>query len=375
MTAAPAGPDRTPRSPALPRPGRARSLRAIAAAFALIPVLAACGIRLETPAPTEPAPDTLEQVRARTVEDAQTLALTAAAAREAVAEGTEPGVDPAALTLVLDDVAAHSTQHAQQLGGEYDSGLPDPSPSPTGTPAPTTATSTEVLALLADAATTALDDARTVEDGPLARLIASVGTSRTGLAQRLAAATGQAVPEGTSTGGTGTPATTEPGPETDAPSGAPSSTTQAEATAPSGLASEDLDALVLAEDQAGYGFEVLAAVLGDGQRDRARADAADHRARAEQWAVLAGTSGTAADPRRVAYAVPPALTDPAVAAELARTLQTTLASTYATLVARADAGSRDTLVEGLLRATADAATWGAPVVAFPGMPELTTTAG
>ncbi|WP_448629699.1 DUF4439 domain-containing protein [Cellulomonas soli] len=344
------------------------------AALALLPVLAACGVRLETPAPTEPAPDALEQARARTVDAALELAQAATSAREAVTQGTEPSADPTSLTLVLDDVAAYSVQHAQQLGGTYDSGLPGPTPTPTSTPtsAPTstTASSGEVLALLADAAATALDDAATVQDGPLARLVASVGAARTDLAQRLATATGQPVPEGISqvpastTGGATAPTSSA------APTSAASQSPGAASDAPGGLASDDLDALVLAEDQAGYGYEVLAAVLGDDQRDDARAAAADHRERAEQWAVLAGTTGTSADPRRVAYTVPTGLTDPAVAAELARTLPQTLTDTYGSMIARADAGTRGTLLDGLLRSTAEAHAWGAAPVAFPGMPEL-----
>lgn len=359
----------------------ARRLRFVAVVVALVPALVGCGVRLETPAPTAPAPDAVEQVRARTVDDALALveaATSAHDATDATDQATAAGVDPVTLTAVLDDIVTFSTQHATELGGVYDSGLPDPSGSPTG-PTPGTATSpaaavtpVEVLALLARSAATALDDAGATKDGSLARLVASVGTARTGLAQRLSQVTGTPVPEQLpEPDPAGTPtATSSP-----APSAGTTPTDEASGGDPSGLASSDLDTLVLAEDQAGYAFEVVAAVLSGDQRTQAQAAAATHRQVAEEWATLAGTTGTTSDPRRVAYAVPVGVDDPTVALGLARTVLTTLADTYATLTARAEAGTRGSLLDGLTTGTADAVTWGATAVAFPGMPELAPAAG
>ena len=153
-----------------PRPGRT-VLRALGAAVTVL-TLAACGLRAETPPPVEPSPDAVEQIRARTVADS--LALSAAATAAALLP--DGAVEPVA--PVLADVTGFSDQHADQLGGVYVSGLPAPSGSPTATSAPTVGSVAEVLDQLAAATRTALTDADAVTDGPLARLVASVATSR-----------------------------------------------------------------------------------------------------------------------------------------------------------------------------------------------------
>ena len=95
--------------------------------------------------------------------------------------------------------------------------------------------------------------------------------------------------------------------------------------------------LVEAEDAAGYGYEVRAAQSEGDVRTAAVARAAEHRARAQGWALAAGTDGTPQDPRRVAYALP----DGTDAAALARQVESGLAQTYASLVAAAAPTSRD----------------------------------
>ena len=127
--------------------------------------------------------------------------------------------------------------------------------------------------------------------------------------------------------------------------------------------------LALVHDEAGYGFEVIAAKLAGDQRSAARATAAAHRARSEDWAAAAGIDGSAQDPRRAAYSLPAGLDDPTVSSTLARTLETAVADAYANAVAQADPGNRSELIAGLRRATADAAVWGATHVPFPGLPE------
>ena len=74
--------------------------------------------------------------------------------------------------------------------------------------------------------------------------------------------------------------------------------------------------LALVHDEAGYGFEVIAAKLSAEQRATAEAAAAAHRARSEDWAAAAGIDGTAQDPRRASYTLPAGLDDPAVATAL-----------------------------------------------------------
>ncbi|GIG21862.1 hypothetical protein Cch01nite_25860 [Cellulomonas chitinilytica] len=301
--------------------------------------LAGCGVRLETPPPAEPSPDAVEQVRARTVDDALQL--------EADATALLAAAPPQPVQAVLTDVAAFSTQHAEQLGGEYVSGLPTPTATttPSAPPAPT------VEALLADLAgswSTAATDADAVADADLARLVASVAVARSELAARLSAATSLPVPQETADDTTPAPA---PSPAADGPSAA------------------DLDALALVHDQAGFGFEVVAAKLSGDQRSAATASADQHRRAGGDWARAAGSAGTPQDPRRAAYTLPTGMDDPAVAQGTARSLETSVADTYATVVARVPAGKRAPYVDGLRRATVAARAWGATPVAFPGLPE------
>ncbi|MBO3084412.1 DUF4439 domain-containing protein [Cellulomonas fengjieae] len=310
--------------------------------------LGACGLRVETPPPAEPSPDAVEQVRGRTVADSLDLAAAAEAAA-ALPDGAVPSV-----ATVLADVVAYAEQHAEQLGGEYVSGLP----SPTGTPSastPATRSVAEVLDRLGSATRTALTDADAVADGPLARLVASVATSRGELAVRLAQATGAEVP-----------ALVPDQVATADPSPTPGST---ESPAGDALTAAEVAALALVHDEAGFGFEVVAAKLAGDQRTAALTAAAAHRARSEEWAAAAGIDGTAQDPRRASYSVPGGLDDPVVATALGRTLETSVADACANAVAQAGAGSRAALIDGLRRATVDAAAWGATPVPFPGLPE------
>ncbi|MFC0715660.1 DUF4439 domain-containing protein [Cellulomonas biazotea] len=369
--------------------GRPRRVAALAAGLVtLVVALAGCGVRLETPPPVEPSPDAVEQVRGRTVDDALALAADARALLDAGA--AEP------VAAVLADVVAFGEQHAQQLGGVYDSGLPDPTPSASPTATSVDPAPVEVGQVLADLATDAgraLDDADAVTDGPLARLVGSVGTARGELATRLAAALGVPAPEVVTSAGTaadeagaadggettgaddaaadgtdggsedasGDPAGTATGAPTDAP---PSG------TAPAGLERTDLDALTVAHDEAGFALEVVAAKLTADQRALAQATAAEHRQEADRWARASGAAGTLADPRRAAYALPAGLDDPAVATGLVRTVETGVADTTANAVAAAEPGARAALLTALRDATVRARAWGAAPVAFPGMPEL-----
>ncbi|MFI2752732.1 DUF4439 domain-containing protein [Cellulomonas sp. P22] len=326
----------------VPRPhrsfrARGTVLRLVVGVLAGVLLLTGCDLRLETPAPEEPAPDAIEIVRRRAVEDAVALA----AAAQAAAADPDVAAD-ATLTRTLGQVMTFSARHADQLGGTYDSGL-EPTATPTQATTAVTASPSDVLTLLSVTALTARGDADTVETGEMARLLASVATSRATLAGVLAGALGVEDP-------------TEPATATAAP--------EIGAVDPSALA-----ALVVAEDEAGYAFEVIAAKLADAQRAAALDAAAGHRASAQGWAVAVGLDGTSADPRRAAYALPSGLDDPAVAVGLARTVQTGLATSYASLVAAGAAGTRAAAVRGLQAAADESLVWGAEPVAFPGLPE------
>jgi len=349
--------------------------------------LAACGVRLETPAPTEPSPDAHEIVRRTAVDDA--LAVSAI-----VADVTPTVTDPDVLA-VLAEAQDFAEQHAQALGGVYDSGLADSPATEDGTssagsggvtttppedgaadgeeggaedgeeggaattgpddatsdgsapdgptPGATAAepTTDDVVVALVGAAQRTRASAGETQDGPLARLLASVSTSEHDSALRLAALTGSTAAE-------------------DLPGGA----TPVE-EAPSGVGAADLATLVEAEDAAGYAYEVRAALEDGGVRSDAVARAAQHRARAQGWALAAGTDGTAQDPRRTAYVLP----DDEGTAALAQRLETELAGSYASLVATAAPASRADAVALLTDSWLAAVAWGAAPVAFPGLPE------
>ena len=352
-----------------PRPARpaARRSHVLTAVLACAVALAGCGVRLETPPPAEPSPDAIEQVRGRTVDDALDLADGATA----VAAGP---VDDQ-VRVVLDDIAAFSARHAEELGGVYDSGLPDPSPSATPSPTPPVVTDvTALLAALVDDAARAASDADAVPDPELARLVASVAVARDSLADRLAAVSG--VPRPAPATDADGDASAQDATSTSDP-GAPSGTTAPDAAdspdAGEPVAGEQgAAALALAHDEAAWAFTVLAARTSDATRTSMLDQAARHRAASDAWARTAGVAGRPADPRRAAYAVPAGLDDPAVAQALPRSLEQAVADASAAAVASAPAGGRLDAVASLRTATAAAVTWGAAPVPFPGMPELAT---
>ncbi|MFD2025535.1 DUF4439 domain-containing protein [Promicromonospora aerolata] len=319
-------------------------------------------MRLETPPPTEPVPDAAEVIRRTAVADALLVADQADAA--AAADGVRSDV---ADELVL--IAEATALQAQQLGGEYDSGLGDIVADDAG--ASPSATSPEetpraVVRSLRDAATRTRAAANQAQAGPLGRLLGSVSAAQTQYARDLARLTGARgpalppteIPEPTETGA-------EPSDAEEA-SAAPASAATGPPSAPTGLSAEELDVLVVAEDSAAYALEVRAAQADGEVRDRAHDRARLHRARAQGWAVMAGTDGTDQDPRSVAYALP----DPdAGTPDLARALEDGLAQNYATLVGVAEPGTRAILVAMLTDTTLAGAQWGSPAVPFPGLPE------
>ncbi|MFC8921484.1 DUF4439 domain-containing protein [Cellulosimicrobium sp. NPDC057127] len=341
------------------RPRRASALTALLVVAAVL--LAGCGVRLETPAPTEPSPDAREVVRRTAVEDARTVT-------DLAEEAATVTADPAVTTL-LEEIAGFARRHVDALGGVYDSGLPGPGEAPDATSAPpatvtTTApvdeppgadadgdgaqdvapedaTTDDVVVALVGAAQRTRASADATRDPELARLLASVATSEHVSAQRLAAATGSDAAAELTTG-----------------------TTIVE-TAPSGVGAADLATVVTAEDAAAYAYEVRGAQADGDVRAAAVARAVQHRARAEAWAVVAGTDGTDQDPRRVAYELP---ADEDTSA-LARRLESELAQSYASLVATAAPTSRGDVLALLSDSWQAALAWGALPVAFPGLPE------
>ncbi|MEV7973022.1 DUF4439 domain-containing protein [Cellulomonas sp. NPDC089187] len=342
-----------------PRPRH--RLAALVAVAAL--ALSGCGLRLESPAPTEPTPDAAESVRRNAVQDALALADSAAG----LADGAEPALGTV-LTLIEDAAAVQ----VDQLGGVYDSGLETPtaSPSPSSTPA---ATSTaELLALLGSTASSARSAAVQESDPQMARLLAAIAAARSQQAVQLASTLGAEVP------GLAAPdevaaeaAVTDTGSLTSTPGAADGSGSgDGSATdAPATLPAATLTALVVAEDQAGYGYEVAAARLSEDARTTALADARTHRARAESWAQVAGIAGTGQDPRQVAYDLGSTPTEADAVRTFCAGLERQLTDVYADalLETGADSGDRVELVDRLREAALDLLTWGGTATALPGM--------
>lgn len=375
-----------------PLGGRLRAAAALLAVLLAV-VLTGCGLRWETPPPPEPTPDAAEQARQRAAADSVSLSV--------VAERATPGVEPDVADQ-LAFVAEISATHLEALGGLAPA-RPTPStpasptaPAPSATP--TAATEPEdVLIRLLEAYETARADAISVPDGPLARLLASIATSRLLAARDLARVTDLDVPRlprvdlgdpATLTGHPDAPeapeapdggmvsdGATPEGEDTlgddtagDGPTGA--GTTPAPGTTGSaGIAdAEAARAMVLAHDQAGYAFEVIAARLSDDWRDRARSRARVHRAAAEAWAAATGVVGTDQDPREVAYDLPPEVLDGGEL-DVGRDVELQVAADYAALIARAGPGRREALVDALAVFQGSARSWRAQPTALPGLVE------
>ncbi|QZN84541.1 DUF4439 domain-containing protein [Cellulomonas sp. C5510] len=375
-----------PRPAARPGPARSRRVRALAGVLALgtAALLSGCGLRLETDPPAEPAPDAAEQVRRDAVDDALALVDAAGAATSGADE---------AVAVVLGLVSSTAADQVAALGGVYESGLPEPGgatqpPTPTATgPA---AGPADVLALLGDAASEARAGARTADDPGLARLLAAVAASRAQLTDRLAAALGTEPPvvdaepeDGFTTGGDADGSGSGDGsaalPSASTSAGA-SASPEPPATGSSDALGADLDrtdalALVLAEDQAGYGFEVAAARLADDERARARSAAEAHRAAAAAWAEAVGVAGTAEDPRRVAYELDGDVSTAEAVRTFAAGLLTDLAAVHADamLGTGASTADRTAAVDGLRTSAVAALAWGATPTALPGLPPTAPT--
>lgn len=362
---------------------RSARLRVMIGTLLTVVVLAGCGIRLESPAVPELAPDADEISRQAMVADAVAIRDEATAALGAVPAGTPEA-------LALQQVADFATLHTDALGGVYVSGLghatgssesaadagtqtsldpetladdepTDPATSEgevpaegaAPTPAAAPASSTTVVSLLTQSASRARGSLATPLDGSLARLYVSVAASQVELARDLA----------TSSGVTFTL------PET-------FGTTLPEAL-PANLSTADLTTLVRGEDSAGYAFEVSAARLPADVRTLSLSRAALHRDRGQGWAELAGVHDTSADPRQVAYDLPdgadgtPPLGGVEVIVPFAAQLETTLTTTYTTLAGKVDPDERAVLLDLVVDSYATARAFSAPLQPFPGMPERT----
>lgn len=361
---------------------RRRPLAAAAGALLAVGLLAGCGVRLEAPPAGEPVPDSLEVVRRTAVADALLVADGAEAALEEVPTSRKRVV------AELTRVAADSREQAEALGGEYDSGLATGAPTDTQSSAWDRATPADVVQALDDAAARSRTAAGSTADGPLARLLASVGAAQTVSGERLAALVDVAGPDVVE------PRVPEPAEgdqdedgadadEADAPpeAASPAAPTDdatgpdagddgaqdEDGTVPEGLTPQDLSTLVVSEDATRYALQLRAAIGSGETRERLLERVAVHAQRADGWAAVAGTQATADDPRRAAYAVPRVAEQGDKA--LVIDLENDLATDYATLVGTTAAGTRGVLVDLLVDSAVALDDWGAEPEPFPGLPE------
>ncbi|HZI96546.1 MAG TPA: DUF4439 domain-containing protein [Actinomycetales bacterium] len=298
-------------------------------------VTAGCGLDLgrvrfgEQPPPPSPAPGADELARRRAAESAVNLQAVAAASL-----GARPDLEPL-LTAV---VAAHAA-HGQALG-------PPATPSATSTEtAPTVDPLAELLRLESEAAQQALGDATDVSAG-LARLLASVGSSRAVHASLLAGSLGQ--------------------PPTSAPSVGPPSTA---APAVEGAAAEALVTALDGEYAAVYTFGVIAARLADAQRERAVISMEAHDLVVERLSHWLAEAELDVPPSAPAYQVP-ALASAADAVALATSIEEQVAVLDASLVAAATGDLRAAAADLLVQRALAASAWRGAGVPFPGLPEL-----
>jgi len=381
--------DATGATAAASRVGRRRGLVAAAGALLAVGLLAGCGVRLEAPPAGEPVPDSLELVRRTAVSDALRVADGAEAALEDVPASRKRVV--AELTRIVAD----SREQAEALGGEYDSGLATGAPTDTRSSAWDRATPADVVQALDDAAARSRTAAGTTGDGPLARLLASIGAAQTVSGGRLAALVDEPGPDVVTpqvpTVAEQDEQDEQDGEEDTEDEPSPDATTQ-DATAtddagdaaddgddegddegegdgavPEGLTPQDLSTLVVSEDATRYALQLRAAIGSGETRERLLERVGVHAQRADGWAAVAGTQSTADDPRRAAYAVP-RVADQDDAA-LVIDLENDLATDYATLVGTTAAGTRTVLVDLLVDSAVALDDWGAEPEPFPGLPE------
>jgi len=309
---------------------------------ALAASLSSCGIRMETPQPTEPVPDANEASRQATVDDLLTIAHTATQ----VASETD---DPKETELIT-SIATLANQQSSAIGGVYSSGLPDSdlgaTPGPTPTDEATTSDAQELVDSLTEAATRIRSALAVPTDPDLARVYASLAISHLLSARDVArASTAQyALPADFSLEGWQNP---------------------------DFLPTDSLVELIRAEDAAGYAFEVIAAMQEPDKRNLALKSAAEHRAFATQLALDSAIAGTSDDPRLPVYELPLTLSDEENRAPekelkaLAVKIESDLASSYISLIDVAEADTRVNLLDQAVSRAFLAAQWGAIPGQFP----------
>ena len=135
---------------------------------------------------------------------------------------------------------------------------------------------------------------------------------------------------------------------------------------PSGLPSSEALRLLAATRASVYGFEIVAAQIGNTGRALAMSTLDSLESHASVLQTLVGPSGT---PRPLGYQLPFPVTNTGSAQRLARHLLAALLASQAAALSPAtgNANALATLVQWLGATEATATRWGAPLTAFPGL--------
>ncbi|NYI41832.1 DUF4439 domain-containing protein [Demequina lutea] len=320
---------------------RAGSLRTAVAALvcASALVLSACDIRLETDPVTFPSPDATAVAR-NSLADAEAAVLAAATDAGASADGAAPGA------------AATAQTHLDVLGGVYvahPGTTPAPSPSVTPAPAATLADAIDAVRTKAEEVAATTDDAdlaflaRSIDlDWALRELSAARAAATLAADDAAAQASAQAsaspTPEESVTSPNATKPTPLPGDSGDAPfplasRSASGSAGFAPSAATSGLSDEQLSTLALAEDEARFAYETIAALEFGSLRESILARMRLHGERSDSLATVLASKSDAADPRTPLYQLRDAnLPDPDSRDALERSIEIDLGDHYAALL-------------------------------------------
>lgn len=352
---------------------RSGALHAAVAALACASVLAlsACDLRLETDPVIFPSPDATTVAR-DSLADAEAGAL--AAATEAGASADEVAVG----------AAATAQTHLHALGGVYVAypGM-TPSANPSAVPAPPPTLSEAIGRVRA----TAESVAATTEDANLAFLARSIDLDwalRELWAARCTANTAAASAQSSASptpaaDSDAAPTSPEPlpGDHGDSPL-PPADGTQADDAgfAPgatgTGLTEAQLSALALAEDEARFAYETIAALEFDYRRDEVLARSRLHAARSDALASLLTSGSSTPDPRTPLYQLRDAnLADPESREALERSIEIDLGARYSILLDGASTADAAWLLNAAFDAYARAmATAGFTTADLPTLPGL-----
>jgi len=323
-------------------------LAALACASAL--TLSACGIRLETAPVTFPSPDATAVAR-NSLADAEAAVLAAAKQAGASEDQTAPGA------------AATAQKHLDVLGGVYvahPGTTPAPSPDVTPTPPPTLAEAIHTVRAKAEEVAGSTKDAdlaflaRSIDlDWALRELWATRSAANAAAEVAAAQASDSPTPdqqagEPTATNPTPLPLpATLPGDSGDASFPRADGFTSdssgfAPGTAATGLTKEEASALALAEDEARFAYETIAALEFGPLRESILARMRLHAQRSDALASVLTSQLHGTDSRTPLYQLRGAnLPEPDSRETLERSIESDLGDRYAALLhgaSAADAG-------------------------------------